>query len=114
MAEAAPVSNINQQSVPKLAVCQTFLRGRISYSRTVKTEKGRLHLTILKIPAPDQYSHPSIVEIGSENRLGEINDDWSGICQVSGFPRTFDSKPDPETGEVKVVRTANINLRVVE
>lgn len=98
----------------KLGVAQVFLRGRISYARTTKTDNGRLFLTILKIPALDQYSHPATVEVSSTQKLGEVNDDWQGVCQVTGYPRTYDGKPDPETGEIKTVRTATISLRVVE
>lgn len=101
-------------NAPKLGLAQVFLKGRISYTRTAKTDQGRLHIAILKIPAVDQYSHPATVEISSATKLGEINDDWQGVCQVTGYPRTFDAKPDPETGEVKTVRTATISLRVVE
>ena len=93
---------------------QVYLKGRISYARNVKTQDGRLFLTILKIPAVDQFSHPGTVEVSSNEKLGEVNDDWSGICSVTGYPRTYDSKPDPETGEIKTIRTATISLRVVQ
>lgn len=100
--------------MPKVGIAQTFIKGRISYARAIKSEHGRIFLSILKIPAADQYSYPSTVEVSSTNKLGEVNDDWQGVCQVVGYPRTYDSKPDPETGEVKTVRTATISLRVVE
>ncbi len=101
-------------NLPKLGMAQVYLQGRISYMRNQKTENGRLFLTILKIPAVDQYSHPATVEVSSSHKLGDVNDDWKGICQVTGYPRTYDSKPDPETGEIKTVRTATISLRVAE
>lgn len=111
MADPTTSLSIN---IPKIGVAQTFIQGRVAYSRTQKTESGRIYLTILKIPAVDQYSHPSTVEVSSQSKLGELNDDWKGLCNVTGYPRTFDSKPDPETGEIKTVRTATISLRVVE
>jgi hypothetical protein len=101
-------------NAPKVGIAQTYIKGRIAYARTQKTEQGRIFITILKIPAVDQYSHPSTVEVSSQSKLGDVNDDWAGLCNVTGYPRTFDGKPDPETGEVKTVRTATINLRVVE
>lgn len=109
----APVAQL-PTNLPKLGMAQTYLQGRIAYARTTKTENGRLFLTILKIPAADQYSHPATVEVSSDHKLGEVNDDWKGVCQVTGYPRTYDSKPDPETGEVKTVRTATISLRMVQ
>lgn len=100
--------------MPKVGIAQTYIKGRISYARVLKSEHSRIFLTILKIPAVDQYSHPSTVEVSSSNKLGEVNDDWQGVCNVTGYPRTYDSKPDPETGEFKTVRTATISLRVAE
>ncbi|MBI5658375.1 MAG: hypothetical protein HZC43_02235 [Nitrosomonadales bacterium] len=110
----APATVTPMNKAPTLGVAQVYLQGRIAYARTSKTENGRLFLTILKIPAVDQYSHPATVEVSSTTKLGEINDDWKGVCQVGGYPRTYDGKPDPETGEVRTIRTATINLRVVE
>jgi hypothetical protein len=101
-------------NAPKLGIAQAFINGRIAYARTTKTDNGRLFLTILKIPAADKYSHPATVEVSSTQKLGEVNDDWQGVVQVTGYPRTYDGKPDPETGEIKTVRTATISLRVVE
>ena len=113
MSEAAAVTKLPAK-MPTLAMGQVFIQGRISYSRTNKTEQGRIFITLLKIPAVDQYSHPSTVEVSSHEKLGDVNDDWQGVCAVTGYPRAFDTKPDPETGEIKTVRTATINLRVVE
>jgi hypothetical protein len=101
-------------NAPKIGMAQTYLKGRISHSRAVKTENGRVYLTILKIAAADEYSHPSTVEISSAAKLGENEDNWSGVCAVLGYPRAYNSKPDPETGEIKSIRTATISLRVVE
>jgi hypothetical protein len=98
----------------KLGLGQCFLSGKIAYSRSQKTEHGRIHLTILKLAAADEFSHPSTVEVSSENKLGEVDETWKGVCAVTGYPRSFNGKPDPETGEIKTIRTATINLRVVE
>jgi len=104
-------------TAPKLGLGQCFLQGKISYTRVHKGESGKIHLTILKIAAPDAYSHPSTVEVSSHEKLGEVNDEWKGVCSVVGYPRSYDQKKtDPETGEieVKTVRTATISLRVAE
>lgn len=101
-------------NAPKIGVGQCYLQGRIAYARTQKTEQGKIFLTLLKVPAVDQYSHPSTVEVSSQSKLGDVNEDWKGLCNITGYPRTFDSKPDAETGEIKTIRTATINLRVVE
>lgn len=113
---AEPQANVTQlpASAPKLGLAQCFIQGRIAYARKQKTEQGHIHLTLLKVPAVDQYSHPSTIEVSSREKLGDVNDDWKGVCNITGYPRTFDTKPDPETGEVKTIRTATINLRAVE
>lgn len=101
-------------NAPKIGLAQTFLKGKIVHSRSMKTETGRIFLTILKIAAADEYSHPSTVEVSSANKLGEVDDSWSGVCSVTGYPRAYNGKPDQETGEIKSIRTATISLRVVE
>lgn len=101
-------------NAPKIGVGQVYIKGRVSYQRVAKTDDGRLFITILKIAAADEFSHPSTIEVTSRTKLGELNEDWTGVCQVTGYPRSYDQKPDPETGEIKTIRTATISLRVVE
>jgi hypothetical protein len=91
-----------------------FIAGRIYSFRRLKTSNGSLYLTVLKVAAPDPFSHPSTIELRSAKQLGAIDEDWSGLVKLSGFPRNFDSKPDPETGEVKHIKSAENHLVVVE
>lgn len=104
-------------NAPKLGLGQTFIQGKIAYIRVHKAESGKIYVSILKIAAPDAYSHPSTVEVSSREKLGEINDEWRGVCTVVGYPRSYEQKKtDPETGEIeiKTIRTATISLRAVE
>ncbi len=100
--------------VPKLQMGQAFLSGLISNRRRINGQSGTSWLTVLKLPAVNEFSHPSTVEVRSENPLGEINDKWSGVVLVGGFPRSYNTKPDPETGEIKAIKTAQISLEVLE
>lgn len=108
-------SSIEKNAVrPSLPDFQTRITGLIVNRRRLSTTTGTLWLTVLKLPAKDKFSHPGTIEVRSQNPVGEINEEWSGIISISGFPRSFNSKPDQDTGEVKSVRTATNNLEVVE
>lgn len=96
-----------------LPVGEVHLTGRITFRRKVKTQEGSIWLSILKLPAIDQFSHPDTVEVRSREALGEIGADWSGRVRVGGFPRSYDSKPDAD-GVIHVVKTAQVNLTAVE
>lgn len=100
--------------LPKLLPAQSFLSGLIAGRRRVNSQNGSLWLTVIKLPAANEFSHPATVEVRSHNPLGEINDKWSGVVSVTGFPRSYNTKPDQETGEIKSVKTAQVALDVVE
>lgn len=88
--------------------------GRISNRRKQSTQSGVMWLTVIKAPARDAYSHPSTIEVTSTRVLGEVGEDWDGVVELTGYPRTYNAKPDPETGEIKKIQTADNHLRVVE
>ncbi len=100
--------------LPKLLPAQSFLSGLIAARRRVNSQNGALWLTVVKLPASDEFSHPATVEVRSHNPLGEINDKWSGVVSVTGYPRSYNTKPDPETGEIKSVKSAQVSLDVIE
>lgn len=99
---------------PKLSHGQAFISGRIAYRRRMKTVEGSYWMTVLKTPAPDSFSHPGTIEVMSNNFIGAPGEDWSGIVQVTGYPRSYDGKPDAQTGEIVRIHTADNRLRVVE
>ncbi len=92
----------------------TFVNGRISSRRRLRGQEGPYFLTVLKTPARDQFSHPGTVELFSHEPLGDAGDDWKGVCEITGYPRSYNSKPDPETGEISRINTAEVRLRVLE
>jgi hypothetical protein len=89
-----------------------YLRGRVHSKRRVQTQAGPLHLTILKLPAKDQYSAPSTVEVRSKESLGDVGDDVSVKCAIGGYGKSYEVK-DAETGEIKRVSTADNQLTQV-
>lgn len=110
---SAVAENVKSMT-PKLQMGQVFLSGLIASRRRINGAAGSLWLTVLKLPAADEFSHPATIEVRSHSPVGELNEKWSGVVAVTGYPRSFNSKPDPDTGEIKVIKSAQVSLEVVE
>ncbi len=91
----------------------TFIAGRIAAKRRISTQNGPLHLTLVTMPAADEYSSPSTVEVRSKAAIGETGETVRLKCRVGGRARSYKGT-DPETGEVRPVRTAEITLELIE
>lgn len=88
---------------------QARLVGRIVAVRSIAGQAGRTFRTLLKLPAKDEYSSPSTVEVRSTERLGQPEQDIAILVNIGGFPRSFEGKGERgEPGEV--VRTAENTL----
>lgn len=98
----------------KLKPGQSYVAGLIAARRRINAQTGTLWLTVVRLPAADEFSHPKTIELRSHSPIGDVNDKWAGIVEINGFPRSYATKPDPETGEIKNVKTATISLDVVE
>lgn len=114
MEAVAPHPTQKKPTTPAVQMGQVYLEGRIAFRRRMRGQEGPYFLSVLKIPAQDQFSHPGTVEVLSHDSLGQPGDDWKGICEVTGYPRSYDSKPDKESGEVTRIHTAEVRLRVLE
>jgi len=90
-----------------------MLAGRIVTRRRITTSEGAIFLTVLKLPAVDEYSSPATVELRSAAELGAPGESWCGRVQVGGFARSYDVDNEV-TGRKDRVQTANNTLRVVE
>lgn len=88
--------------------CTAVVEGRLTQVR--KAGKTFLHLVVL--PAADEYSSPSTVEINAESRLGEIGNPIKIPVRIGGFRRQYKAT-DQETGEQKVIVTADNRLFAV-
>lgn len=86
MADVAAIAGREAQS---LKVGQAFIGGRIQGVRS-RTDGG--FFIILVMPAVDEYSSPSTVELVSESRIGKPGDDWKGVVAVSGFRNNFKTR----------------------
>lgn len=100
-----PMQNVQpiKQSIKPL---QTFVKGRIVSSRA--NPKGGF-FTLVRCPAADEYSMPALLSISTKTRQGQPDDDFQGLCVLSGAPTSFS---DRQTGEV--VHSANHYITLVE
>lgn len=109
-AQVQPLAG-NTSTPPVLGVA--LIAGRIVGQRAIKTQEGRLFLTLLKLAAPDEFTSPQTIEVRSREALGDKDTTWRGRVSIGGFGRSYDGKADPETGEIRSVRTAENRLTVV-
>lgn len=112
MSQVAPIEPA--KAAKQLPFNQARVKGRIANRRRQMSEGGSFWLTVVKTPARDEFSHPSTIEVTSDKPIGEIGDDWEGVVEISGYARSYNGKPDPETGEIKKINTAQNHLRVIE
>lgn len=92
---------------------RVLLRGRIAGARSVSGRDGQLWLTLVTLPAPDEFTRPAIVEIQSRQRIGKLGDDFHGAVIVGGYGNNYESK-DRDTGEVISVRSARVTLTLAD
>jgi len=90
-------------------VCK--LSGRITHARKINTQRGQMHLTVVKLPAADEFSSPGVVELRSEAPIGRPGDDWAGTVRVSGYGRSYEQTD--QLGDKYKVATAQITLDVL-
>lgn len=94
-----------------MGVCT--LKGRIASKRSYVSKGGRVFCAVIKLPAPDEFSHPGTVEVQASTQFGDVGSDVVCRVRVSGFPDSY-RKTDPETGESTVVQKADNTLTLVE
>lgn len=113
MSQVQPLPT-SQGATPS-AILTALVAGKIVQKpRRFRAADGSVYLTLLRLAAPDEFTAPGTIELRSRAPLGEVGDVWRGKVRITGYGRSFPSKPDPETGEVSQVRTADNRLEVVE
>jgi len=107
------VVKAQQNGAPSPSPLVATLVGRIAAKRAINTREGRQFITIVKLPAPDEYTSPQTVELRSRAPLGEVGDQFMGRVRVGGYGRSYQAT-DAETGEKRTVQTADNSLTVLE
>jgi hypothetical protein len=110
MSQVAPAT---PTTAAKQSTLVALIRGRISARRRITTKDGALFITIVRLPAPDEYTSPQTVELRSRQAVGAPGEDWEGHVRIGGFARSYQAA-DPETGDKRTVATADNTLSVVE
>ncbi|MEM7504706.1 MAG: single-stranded DNA-binding protein [Pseudomonadota bacterium] len=80
MAEAAT------KILPEIAFNRLTIMGRVEYGKP--TQNGRFK-TLIRTPAPDQYTPPQTVLVYSQSQLGHVGSEIEVRCAVGGRSRTY-------------------------
>lgn len=89
-----------------VAPCEVRIVGKI----TRKRRHERQYYTTVIMPAKDEYSRPSTVEIRSSAPLGELDDRIDVRCELGGYEGKSYRVTDRETGEARQVFPVNMYL----
>lgn len=105
------MSEATAKPVPfhQIALMEVRISGKLLHSRRANQQ----YYTQLRTPAPDEWSHPSTVEVRSKDKLGETDDVLNLRCRLSGSVRSF-QYTDRDTGERKTGFDSKVFLDVVE
>lgn len=91
---------------------EALISGRIVSVRAINTQNGRQWLTLVKLPAPDEFTSPQTLEVRSKDKPGAPGEDLHCKVRLGGWPRSYEAK-DRDTGELTTVRTAEVRLEIV-
>ncbi len=89
---------------------QVTIKGKIDASRRHESK----HYTRLITPSPDAYSRPQVVEIRSNQKLGQRDDEITVDCKLGGYTRKAYRATDKDTGETAMVTPVDLTLDALE
>jgi hypothetical protein len=76
---------------------------------------GASFYSLVISPAVDQWSQPMPFEIRSNQPLGQRGQVVTVPCELTGYHRpAYDSKPDPQTGEVRRIKPIGMALDALD
>lgn len=94
--------------------CAALAGKLVGKARTYTDRDGRkMYAHLVRLPAPDEWSSASTVEVNARENLGADGDSVRVIARVSGTARPF-TYTDRESGERKQGQDVTIRLTVVE
>lgn len=107
---SAEPSKVIPAQARALGPMQVMIVGRVQKARR---HNGRSYTKII-IPAKDAFSRPSMVEVRSKQRVGEVGEDVRVLAEVGGYGRRPYKVTDEDTGEMRTVEPVEITLDAVE
>lgn len=93
----------------QLGVNEAMLAGQIQSVRKINTQEGPRYLTLLRLPAANEYLYPATVEVSSDEPIGQKGDNVTQHVRTGGTPNSYETtQVDRNTGDQikQTVRTA--------
>lgn len=100
-----------------LPINEAIIQGQIQQVRKINTQEGVMFLTLVRLPAPNEYEYPSTIELQSAEPIGEKGDNITQHIRCSGVASQYEQKKiNPHTGEetINTIRTARNQFRVMD
>lgn len=107
---SAVAENIKPMPSTKQRLMEVTIKGKIDAARRHENK----HYTRLITPAADAYSRPQIVEIRSDSKLGQRDDEITVTCRLGGYTRKPYRATDKDTGETSMVTPVDLTLDIAE
>jgi hypothetical protein len=87
----------DKKSIPDDMLFLTRLKGRVSGSEHInaKAENGGFFQTVVTVPAPDEYSHPTTYFVNASAPLGPDKQNVDVVCEVRPYNRRVNGKIYP-------------------
>lgn len=88
------------QTAATAAIPAAVKAGQVLIIGKVKSaeRRGDKWMTVIVMPAPDPYSMPATVGVGSDGRLGQPGDEVQVVARLSGKSESW---KDRDTGEIR-------------
>lgn len=86
------------------------VRGKIAAR---KRHNGRVH-TEVRLKAPDEYTRPGVVTIGSDQPIGNVGEVVTVNCVLNGYYGGKMTRTDRQTGEVEEWFPVRMTLDAVD
>lgn len=77
---------------PVAGLNQTVISGRLEDTSSFESKGQRVHESLIKTPAPDEYSHPGTLMVQSKYKLGNKGEQVTVHCECTGFPQSWTDK----------------------
>lgn len=111
---AQPPTTGTQAPVSLPLYCVALAGKLVGKPRTYTDRDGRkMYAHLVRLPAPDEWSSASTVEVQARENLGADGDAVRLIARVSGTARPF-VYTDKDSGEKRQGQDVTIRLTVVE
>lgn len=107
---SAVLDNVKPMAGAAKRLMEVTVKGKIDAARRHENK----HYTRMITPAADAYSRPQVVEIRSNTKLGQRDDEITIDCKLGGYTRKPFRSTDKDTGETSMVTPVDMTLDAIE